>query len=87
MNVGPKGYILAARLHEARRKLMNRRFQDYNIAEIAMNCGFAHMGRFAHQYKTYFGLLSSEERSPVINYVHLTTHTIENDIQITPLCH
>ena len=66
MDVTPNEYILAARLHEARRKLVDRRFQDYKIAGVAMSCGFAHMGRFAHQYETYFGLLPSEERSPII---------------------
>ena len=61
----PNGYIRAARLHEARHALLNGNGEDLTIADIAMNCGFTHMGRFSRRYQTHFGRLPSEERSLV----------------------
>ena len=65
LGIGPNGYIRAARLHEARHALLNAYGEDFTIAEIAMNCGFTHMGRFSRRYRSQFGRLPSEERSLV----------------------
>ena len=61
----PNGYIRAARLHEVRHALLDANGEGLTIADIAMNCGFTHMGRFSRRYRTHFGRLPSEERSLV----------------------
>ncbi len=61
----PNGYILAARLHEVRRELLDANSNGVTIADIAMNCGITHMGRFSRRYRAHFGRLPSEERSLV----------------------
>ena len=58
----PKRYILAARLNAARRDLLNADLSNIPIAHIAMGNGFAHMGRFARNYKRIFGHLPSADR-------------------------
>ncbi len=65
LGINPNGYIQAARLHEVRRELLNANAEDLTIADIAMNCGFTHMGRFSRRYRAHFGRLPSEERSLV----------------------
>ncbi len=65
IGITPNGYIRATRLHEARHALLDANGDGLTIAEIAMNCGFTHMGRFSHLYRTHFSRLPSEERSLV----------------------
>ncbi len=65
LGVTPNGYIRAARLHEARHALLNGYGEDLTIADIALHCGFTHMGRFSSQYRAHFGRLPSEERGLV----------------------
>lgn len=42
-------------LHEARRRLRAHDRGDASVEEIARNCGFRHMGRFAGYYGALFG--------------------------------
>ncbi len=65
LGIGPYGYIRAVRLHEVRRALLDPNGKDLTIADIAMNCGFTHMGRFSRRYHAHFGRLPSEELSLV----------------------
>ncbi len=65
LGINPNGYIQAARLHEVREALMDANAEGLTIADIAINCGFTHMGRFSRQYRTHFGRLPSEDRSLV----------------------
>jgi len=65
LGINPNGYIQAARLHEVREALMDANAEGLTIADIAMNCGFTHIGRFSRQYRTHFGRLPSEDRSLV----------------------
>ncbi len=65
LGITPNAYIHAARLHDVRCGLLNSNHDDRTIADIAMNCGFTHMGRFSRLYLTHFGRLPSEERSLV----------------------
>ena len=62
LGITPTGYIQAARLHEVRRNLLDANAGDRTIAEIAVDCGFTHMGRFSRLYRTHFSRLPSEER-------------------------
>ena len=64
LDISPQHYIVATRLHEVRRKLVGAETEPVSIAEIALNCGFTHMGRFSRQYRDQFGRLPSEERHP-----------------------
>jgi len=67
MDISPNEYILAVRLHEARRKLLNGYPKVVTIAEIAMSCGFTHMGRFSGHYRNQFGRLPSQDRHRTTN--------------------
>ena len=62
LGIGPNRYIQAARLHKVRRTLLDANSAGLTIADIAMTCGFAHMGRFSRRYRAHFGRLPSEER-------------------------
>ena len=62
LGIGPNCYVRAARLHNVRRELLKGNSQDLTIADIALNCGFTHMGRFSRRYRAHFGRLPSEER-------------------------
>jgi len=62
LGITPKGYIWAMRLHEVRRNLLDANAGDLTIADIAMDCGFTHMGRFSRRYRAHFGRLPSDER-------------------------
>jgi len=65
LDLSPKDYILAIRLHEARRGFWDVDTKTLTIAEVAMNCGFTHMGRFSRQYRQHYGRLPSEDRIQV----------------------
>ena len=62
LNIAPKDYVLAARLADVRRNLWDDDSQSQTIAEVALNSGFSHMGRFSQQYRKHFGRLPSEDR-------------------------
>jgi AraC-like DNA-binding protein len=62
LSIGPKDYILAARLTDVRRRLWGDSSCSQTIAVVAMDSGFTHMGRFSEQYRNHFGRLPSEDR-------------------------
>jgi len=63
IGVTPNQYMQATRLHEARRELRNDDANHLRVADIALKCGFTHMGRFSQQYHRHFGVLPSEDRA------------------------
>ena len=63
IGVTPNQYVQAARLHEARHELRNEDAVHHRVADIALKCGFTHMGRFSQQYHRHFGVLPSEDRA------------------------
>jgi AraC-like DNA-binding protein len=54
-NVGPIEWLRQLRLDEAREML--QRSGTAHVTEIAMSCGFGHLGRFAAYYRKRFGEL------------------------------
>lgn len=56
----PLAYLRDLRLESARQRL--RTGQASTVADVAKECGFAHMGRFSELYKAAFGELPSETR-------------------------
>ena len=56
--VSPSAYIQIMRLNEVRRELRRSSFH-HSVTEIAMRWGFNHLGRFAEQYRRFFGELPS----------------------------
>lgn len=54
------GALQTLRLQAAQKALKS---SDATVAEVAMQCGFMHLGRFARSYQQFFGRLPSEERS------------------------
>lgn len=59
----PVGYIRMRRLNAVQQALMDDTVPGKNITSAALACGFGHLGRFAAEYRTYFGLLPSEARA------------------------
>jgi len=60
LQMSPSQYILARRLSSVNRDLLRSRSNDMRIAQIAMDHGFQHLGRFAGAYRAHFGELPSE---------------------------
>jgi AraC-like DNA-binding protein len=52
--VSPITYVSLQRLHRARR-MLRRGFADMTVTEVALGCGFVHLGRFAAAYRQQFG--------------------------------
>ena len=57
--VSPMQYVRQLRLERAR-DVLRAAPSDVRVAEIALDCGFAHLGRFAMVYKAMFGESPSE---------------------------
>ncbi len=57
--VSPMRYLRNARFQRAREALRRAR-PEASVTEIAMSCGFAHMGRFSVEYRKRFGESPSE---------------------------
>ena len=57
--ISPKAYIRAIRLNRARRLFRIAEPRERNVADIANECGFWHMGQFAADYQRHFGELPS----------------------------
>ena len=62
-NMGPLSYLRLARLHNARRKLLDKALEDESIGDIAAEEGFWDWSRFTSYYRRQFGELPSETRS------------------------
>ncbi len=58
LGLTPSAYIRARRLHAARRELQSGRSRQ--VAAVAFDSGFRHLGRFSGAYRSYFGELPSE---------------------------
>ena len=76
LGISPSSYIRATRLHEVRRKLLHGYPENVTIADIAMSCGFMHMGRFSHRYRAHFGRLPSEDRRLAANSSRRKSSTV-----------
>ncbi len=55
LNLSPTRYILARRLAAARQKLILSDPESNEVTSIALDHGFSHLGRFAGEYRRYFG--------------------------------
>jgi transcriptional regulator GlxA family with amidase domain len=60
LQMSPSQYILARRLAAVNHDLHRSRSNGVRIAQIAMDHGFHHLGRFAGAYRAHFGELPSE---------------------------
>ncbi|WP_049342580.1 helix-turn-helix domain-containing protein, partial [Pseudomonas aeruginosa] len=56
----PRQYIRRLRLERIRACLEDPGCRVRNLTELALDFGFAHLGRFAEQYRRQFGELPSE---------------------------
>jgi AraC-like DNA-binding protein len=59
--VSPMEYLRAARFEAVRRALLDEATSDA-VADVAVNWGFSHMGRFSTEYRKRFGERPSETR-------------------------
>jgi transcriptional regulator GlxA family with amidase domain len=57
--MGPRDVLLRMRLERARERLLAACPAD-TVTSIALDCGFAHLGRFPATYRTAFGELPTE---------------------------
>lgn len=55
LGMGPKQYLMARRLRQARRALHEARPDETTVTSIAMSLGFWQLGRFAGVYRQAFG--------------------------------
>ena len=55
----PMEFLTEQRLHRAHEKLLKARLED-SVTNIALDCGFNHLGRFSQLYRKRFGELPSE---------------------------
>lgn len=58
--VTPKAYLKRLRLNQVHKRLKQADSQYIEIAAIAHEFGFSHLGQFAQDYKLLFGELPSE---------------------------
>ncbi len=58
-DMSPMTFVVEHRLNHARRALAHGTQED-SVTDIALRCGFLHLGRFAQQYKARFGEAPSQ---------------------------
>lgn len=58
--VSPKRYMTLWRLHQVRRALRSARSVSVTVTEVATRHGFFELGRFAGEYRAFFGETPSE---------------------------
>lgn len=66
VKMGPLAYSRLVRLHNARRKLLDKALADNSIGDIAADEGFWDWSRFSAYYHRQFGELPSETRNRLI---------------------
>src|SRR3546814_17976402 len=54
-NTTPMNYLKNHRLAKARAMLCANAGRQLTVTEVALNCGFTHLSRFAHDYLNSFG--------------------------------
>ncbi|HEX5326772.1 MAG TPA: helix-turn-helix domain-containing protein [Acetobacteraceae bacterium] len=64
VGLAPLAYLRRLRLNAAKSELANFRNNDA-ISDIAMRCGFSHLGRFATEYRQLFGETPTTTRQRV----------------------
>lgn len=62
VNMGPLSYSRVTRLHNARRKLLDKTLEEESIGDIAAEEGFWDWSRFTSYYRRQFSELPSETR-------------------------
>ena len=58
-DMSPMRYLREVRLDEAHYRLSRRRNRE-RVTDVALACGFLHLGRFAQHYRARFGRCPSE---------------------------
>lgn len=66
----PMEFLLEQRLQAARKELIEPGTAAYTISEVAHICGFAHLGRFAKQYRKRFGELPSDSVKRAVRSIY-----------------
>jgi AraC family ethanolamine operon transcriptional activator len=63
LQMTPTAYIRARRLAAARRELLKSDSAERTISQVAFDHGFQHLGRFAADFRSHFGVSPSVARS------------------------
>ncbi|BBY61904.1 AraC family transcriptional regulator [Mycolicibacterium helvum] len=61
LGTSPMRYVRTVRLRGARRQLLASDHHDMSVTDIAHSWGFLHVGRFAGDYRTEFGVSPSDD--------------------------
>lgn len=61
--VPPMRYLKALRLCKVRRELSKMMDREVRVTDVAMRWGFLHLGRFASDYRQFFGELPSVQKA------------------------
>jgi len=59
--VSPMAYLRSVRMHAAR-EMLRRTKGEWSIGEMALRCGFTHLGRFSVDYRCAFGETPTQTR-------------------------
>lgn len=55
LGISPTKYVRARRLNAVRRRLIAADAESTRVGDVASTYGFSHLGRFAGEYRSYFG--------------------------------
>lgn len=67
LGVSPRAWFHYLALHRARAELRHRPCTKSIVTEVALDCGFTHLGRFSKSYRDLFGELPSATSSIIEN--------------------
>ncbi len=65
LGMSPMKYLLSCRLNAVRQKLVDPKYSENTISEIAQDSGFSHLGRFSYYFKKHFGVSPREFRKHI----------------------
>jgi AraC family ethanolamine operon transcriptional activator len=60
LSMSPMAYLKTQRLNQVRQQLKACRHHRTTVTDVAIQCGFWHMGQFAKDYRKMFGECPSE---------------------------
>ncbi len=83
VSMGPLKYSRVARLHNARRKLMDKQRLTKNIGDIAAEEGFWDWSKFSTYYQKQFGELPSDTRGRIASGRSRTLRKAQNSVALS----
>jgi AraC-like DNA-binding protein len=66
INTTPMTYLRNCRLDMARDELQNAGVSGRSVTDVALDCGFSHLSKFASDFRRRFGVTPSQVRSGIV---------------------